>query len=195
MLDYPSGSTELTDEEKEGLKILMITTREELNRWEQENINKAYIWYQKKRTLNISDIEYLKMLHKKMFGTVWEWAGEFRRSNKNIGVDWLQIPVKAKNLMDDVTYWIDHKIYPQPEICARFHHGLVFIHPFSNGNGRHARLASDIMMEKQFGLEPFEWGTEILTEKSSRRKRYISSLHAADKGNFKPLFRFLGLRG
>jgi len=193
MFENPSGATELTDEEKEGLKIRTITTRTELNRWEQENISKAHAWYQKKRSLTISDIDNLKTLHKKMFGTVWEWAGKFRRSNKNIGVNWPQIPIKAKILLDDVNYWIDHQTYSQPEICARFHHGLVAIHLFSNGNGRHARLASDIMMDKQFGLEPFEWGTEILSEKSGRRKEYISSLHAADKGDFKPLYIFLGL--
>jgi Fic-DOC domain mobile mystery protein B len=192
MFDIPEGATPISDEDRQELKIKTITTREELNRWEQENINKAYDWIQKKRNLNILEEAQLRELHRQMFGIVWGWAGRFRTSNMNIGVDWPQIPIALRQFLDNVEYWINNQTYAEPEIAARFHHGLVHIHLFPNGNGRHARLACDILMEKHFELEPFDWG-ENLDVTSEVRNRYISALRAADKGDFSKLYDYLNI--
>lgn len=192
MFDIPDGATPISEEDRQGLKIKTITTREELNRWEQENINKAYDWVQKKRSITITDNITLRELHRQMFGMVWQWAGTYRTSNTNIGVDWPQIPVALRKFLDNVHFWIVNQTYSQPEVAARFHHGLVQIHLFPNGNGRHARMACDILMEKQFGLDPFDWGSN-LNVTSNVRERYIATLRAADNGNFEELYEFLGI--
>jgi len=99
----------------------------------------------------------VKELHHKMFGDVWLWAGRFRTSNKNIGVDKHQIPVSLRNLFEDCKYWIEKKIYDEDEVAIRFSHRMVSIHPFANGNGRHSRLLADILISKGLGGEPFSW--------------------------------------
>jgi Fic-DOC domain mobile mystery protein B len=190
MFNNPDGATPISEEDREGLKIKTITTREELNRWEQENINKAYDWIQKKRSITIIDELSLRELHRQMFGMVWQWAGLYRTSNTNIGVDWPQIPVALRQFLDNVIFWIENQTFAQDKIAARFHHGLVQIHLFPNGNGRHARLACDILMEKQFRLEPFDWGGN-LNVTSNVRDRYIESLREADNGRYEMLYDYL----
>ena len=108
---YPSGATPLDSDEMYGLKIKHITTRQELDRWEQDNINDALQWLGERRKTDILTEAFIKTLHQKMFGKVWKWAGTFRKSGKNIGIDWPQIPVDIHNLLHDVRYWIDHKTY------------------------------------------------------------------------------------
>ena len=192
MFDHPEGATPISEEDREALKIMTISTREELNRWEQENINKAYDWIQKKRTLNVLEEVQLRELHRQMFGMVWGWAGQFRTSTMNIGVEWPQISVTLRHFLGNVEYWTSNQIYTKPEIAVRYHHGLVQIHLFPNGNGRHARLACDILMEKQFELEPFDWGGN-LNVTSDVRNRYISALQSADKGNYSELYKYLNI--
>lgn len=126
-----------------------------------------------------------------MFGNVWKWAGKYRRTGKNIGVDWIRIPVELRVLLDDVRFWIDNKTYPAEEIGCRFHHRLVYIHLFPNGNGRHARVMTDILLEKTFGLKPFTWGSNDLINENMTRKSYIKALKAADGNNYKPLIAFV----
>ncbi len=192
MFDIPEGATPISAEDRQRLKIKTISTREELNRWEQENINKAYDWIQKKRSITITDEIMLRELHRQMFGMVWEWAGIYRITNANIGVEWPQIAIVLRQFLGNVSYWIERRVYTEPEIAARFHHGLVQIHLFPNGNGRHARMACDILMEKHFRLDPFDWGGN-LNVTSDVRNRYIESLRTADKGNFDELYDFLGI--
>src|SRR5690625_2018265 len=158
MFDYPEGATPIDEDEKEGLLITHVSTREELNEWEQRNIADAYSWLGRTRRGEILNEKFIRILHKKMFGKVWEWAGEFRKTDKNIGVDWHRIPIELRQMLQDVTYWIEHKTYPADEICARFHHRIVYIHLFPNGNGRHARVITDHLLEKKFDKEPFTWG-------------------------------------
>jgi fido (protein-threonine AMPylation protein) len=45
--------------------------------------------------------EFIRELHKKMFGEVWQWAGEFRKTNKNIGVDKYEIGAELRILIED----------------------------------------------------------------------------------------------
>ncbi len=189
----PDGATPLDPDEIEGLKLGHITTRGELDRWEQENINEAYGWLKRRRkTVSILSEQFIKTLHVQMFGKVWSWAGSFRRSNKNIGVDWITIPIELKQLLDDVRYWIGNEIYSPDEIATRFHHKLVFIHLFPNGNGRHARLITDTLLKEVFDLAPFSWGDNLrMQENGQARDDYIQALRAADNYNYSLLINFV----
>jgi Fic-DOC domain mobile mystery protein B len=126
-----------------------------------------------------------------MFGKVWRWAGNYRQSDKNIGVDWPQIAVHLRQLLDDVKYWIDHDTYPSDEIATRFHHRLVLIHLFPNGNGRHARVITDFLLERVLEEDPFTWGSGNLMEEYKIRDRYIEALRSADDHDYEPLLEFV----
>jgi len=190
--DYKDGQTPLDEEEKEGLKIKSITTQEELDEFEQLNIEKAVEWtiHTKFKPEKILTEKFIKDLHKKMFGDVWKWAGEFRKTEKNIGIPWIQIGVELKNLLDDTVYWIENKSYPPEEIAIRFKHRIVSIHCFPNGNGRHSRMMADIMMESIFEKEMFTWHQSNMVKADLTRKEYIKSLIEADNGNINPLIEF-----
>ncbi|MCI0499526.1 MAG: mobile mystery protein B [Planctomycetales bacterium] len=189
--DYPPGATPLDRNEIAGLIPTHITTRGELDRWEQDNINEALAWLQSRRPKDILNEAFVKRLHKRMFGNVWKWAGTFRKSDKNIGVSWYMISSQLKNLCDDVHYWIANSTYPSDEIAARFHHRLVSIHLFANGNGRHARLMADLLLEHVLNRPPFTWGSANLNKTCDDRSRYIESLKAADRQDYTPLMEFI----
>lgn len=191
-LDYISGQTPLDEEEKNGLLISSISTRKELDEFEQKNIEQAIQWLMSKRFKvdNILSEEFIKSLHKRMFGEVWAWAGEFRKSNKNLGIDRWKISTELKNLIDDTSFWIEQKVYNPDEIGIRFKHRLVSIHCFSNGNGRHSRLMADIIVEKIFEKTHFSWGTGSIDEGNMNRKVYLDALKAADNNNYTLLLDF-----
>lgn len=191
-LDYDYGQTPLEEEELADLKLSTISTRSELDEFEQLNIEKAVYWTYR-NSFSAAEVlreEFLRKLHMLMFGEVWKWAGKYRLSNKNIGVDKLHIPIEVKKLVDDATDWIDNKTYQADEIAIRFKHRLVSIHPFPNGNGRHARLVADILVHKVLGKAWFTWGSASLSRPGIVRKRYISSLQQADKGRLSELLKF-----
>lgn len=144
---YLPGATPLDADELACLIPTHITTQGELNEWEQLNIVQGEAWARRQRK-DILDEAFVRQLHKQMFGETWSWAGSFRTSDKNIGVEWQQIGVKLRNLLDDVRYQIDNATYPPDEIATRFHHRLVSIHPFPNGNGRHARVMADLLVQQ-----------------------------------------------
>ncbi|HTI12843.1 MAG TPA: mobile mystery protein B [Puia sp.] len=192
IIEYPDGATPLEPEEMEGLKLRHITMRSELDRWEQANIQEAFEWVARRRkTISIISETFLCQLHEKMFGKVWKWAGTFRHTNKNIGVEWPYISVELKMLLDDVNFWIDNKTYPPEEITYRFHHKLVWIHLFPNGNGRHSRMIADILLTKVFDLKAFSWGSGNLVEAGVTRKQYITALKAADRHDYSLLQAFV----
>ena len=191
-IEYAPGQTPLDEEEKEGLLIPTISTRGELDEFEQNNIEAAILW-----TLNRSftpnqvfSTDFVRHLHKQMYGQVWDWAGEFRKTEKNIGVLWFNIPTDLKLLLDDALFWYNNQSYSPDEIAIRFKHRLVSIHCFPNGNGRHSRLMADIIIEKLYGQSVFTWGEKTLIKDSDLRKKYISSLQAADHGDHKSLKSF-----
>jgi Fic-DOC domain mobile mystery protein B len=188
---YPPGATPLNKDEISGLIPTHITTRAELDRLEQENINDAMLWLRSARSSDILSVTFLKRLHNKMFCNVWRWAGTFRKGDKNIGVAWHQIPVKLKKLCDDVHYWIENISFSEDEMAARFHHRLVSIHLFANGNGRHARLITDLLLVTLLNKPGFTWGGADLIRAGQDRKRHIDALHAADKGDYKLLLEFV----
>lgn len=188
---YPTGATPLEPEELEELKIGHITTREELNRFEQDNINDALQWLKIRRKSDVLTEKFIKTLHQKMFGKVWRWAGMFRRSGKNIGLDWVQMPVQLHTLLQDTRYWVEHKTYPEDEIAVRFHHKLVWIHLFPNGNGRHARLMTDIVLKDILKQKPFTWDVKNFDTEDKVRNLYLNALRAADRGDYLKLLEFV----
>lgn len=188
---YPPGATPLDPDDMDGLEIKHITTRQELDRWEQDNINDALQWLGRRRKADILTEAFVRTLHQKMFGKVWKWAGTFRKSGKNVGVDWTQISVNIHNLLGDVRFWIDHKTYGEDEIAVRLHHRLVLIHPFANGNGRHARLMADALLQEVFHKEPFSWNIPGVDDSDKVRKKYLLALRAADKNNYLALLAFI----
>jgi len=183
------GSTLLSEEEREQLIPTYITLRSELNEAEQANILEAEEWaFARKR--DVLDERFLRNLHKRMLGRVWRWAGKSRKSGKNVGIDAYRIPMELRQLLDDCCYWVESATYEPDEIATRFHHRLVWIHIFPNGNGRHARLAADLLLAAM-GHSRFSWGRNNLVDTGKTRGVYIAALRTADKHDIKPLLEFV----
>jgi Fic-DOC domain mobile mystery protein B len=183
------AATALSDDERQGLIPSYITLRGELNDAEQANIVEAEAWAFSRRR-DVLAAGFLDKLHKRMFGRVWRWAGKHRRTEKNIGVDPYRIAEELRLLVDDTRYWTSHGTYEPDEIAARFHHRLVSIHPYPNGNGRHSRLATDLLLTS-LGRGRFTWGSANLVDAGEARSRYIAALRAADARDFAPLMAFV----
>jgi len=187
--EQDDASTPLTPEEREDLALSYITLRSELNDAEQANIFEAEAWaFSRKR--DVLTERFLLDLHKRMFGRVWRWAGKHRRTERNIGIDPYRISHDLRILLDDCRYWIEHDTYKPDEIAARFHHRLVWIHPFPNGNGRHARMATDLLLVA-LGQLRFSWGRVNLVNASDTRKTYVAALRAADNHDINSLLAFV----
>ena len=191
-IEYIDGQTPLSEEEKEGLRISSITTREELDEFEQLNIEKAIQWTfgKKIKTEQLFSEQFIKTLHKKMYGEVWKWAGEFRSSEKNIGIKSYLISIHLKQLLDDALYWKQYETYEPQELAIRFKHRLVSIHCFANGNGRHSRLIADLIMEKIYHGNFFTWGSVNLVHSTDARSQYIQAVRKADELDIQPLILF-----
>lgn len=192
LFEEPQDATPLEPSEREGLIPSWVTHRSDLNEVEQDNILKGAAWARRKRGLSaktILNIEFVTDLHKHMYGAVWTWAGQFRKTERNIGIAAYRIPQDLAAVLGDTLYWIENSTYPADEIAIRLHHRLVSVHPFPNGNGRHARLMADLMIEK-LGGKPFSWGGGSLFNVGELRSQYVSALRAADGHNIKPLIAF-----
>lgn len=190
IFDEPEDATPLSPEDKRGLIPSYISTRAELNREEQRNILEAVVWASG-RTREIISVEAIQNLHKRMFNKVWEWAGEFSQvHDRAIGVQPYMIGPDLRQLTGDVKYWIEHQSYSADEISVRFHHRLVQIHPFPNGNGRCSRLAADILIQN-LGGEKFSWGRGDLRSANDVRRTYINALRQADQHDFAALLEFV----
>ena len=190
--DLPDGATPLDPDEAEGLLPRHIRTRGELNVWEQENILVASSWISRARRSALDEAT-LRELHRQMFSETWDWAGAYRLSDKTIGIHWPQIPEGVRNFVEDGRYWLREGTFSPEESAIRLHHRLVQIHHFPNGNGRHARLWSDMLL-LQNGRPPINWGGGSLEERSEVRKNYILALRRADQGDYQLLLD-LFLRG
>lgn len=189
-LDYPDGATPLDPDEVAGLIPAHISTQGQLNEWEQANITEGEQWAFGRRHKNILSREFMQALHKRMFRDTWRWAGEIRKTEKNIGIAPHHIYVELKKLLDDVALQLASKDWEIDEIAARFHHRLVSIHPFPNGNGRFSRTMTDLLLV-QNGRERFTWGAGDLVRAGDARQRYIHALQAADKFDYSLLLAFL----
>ena len=191
-LEYIDGQTPLNEDEKEGIMIPFISTRDEFDEFEQQNIEKAIEWTIKRKFKKeeiLSEL-FTRELHRKMFGDVWKWAGEFRRTEKSIGIDPVRISISLKQLCDDCLYCVDSKGYSDEETAIRFKHSLVKIHCYANGNGRHSRLMADVIINNVFKKPVFTWGRTGLLSNGDVRKNYICTLREADSGNILPLLKF-----
>lgn len=190
-LEYPLGATPLDPNEFGDLLPKHLLLQSELNEWEEANILKTHLWLARKTSLFSLDSTFCKTLHLRMFNETWKWAGRFRQSDKNIGVDWSSIPVRLHDPFQDVQAQLQYQSFDLEEIATRFHHRLVLIHPFPNGNGRHARLMTDLLL-KAHHAPPFSWGATQLTAMSDTRIAYIQALRAADKHDYQQLCILLG---
>lgn len=181
-------ATPLTPEEREALIPTHVTLRGELNELEQGNIAEADRWaFSRKR--RVLDESFLRGLHRRMFNRVWRWAGDYRTTERNLGIESYRIQPELRQIIDDVQYWIGHDTYAPDELAVRFHHRLVFVHPFPNGNGRWSRLAADLLITQQGGSR-FTWGRANLQAAGDVRHAYIDALHAADGHDLTPLVGF-----
>ena len=189
VFEEPDSATPLTPEEMRELIPAHIAYRRELNEAEQENIARAEEWALSRRRRDLLSEKFIKDLHKYMFGDVWRWAGKFRTSQRNSEIDYWLIPTELRQLLDDSQAWIELGTYPADEIAVRLHHRLVRIHPFPNGNGRHARLMADLLVMR-LGRERFSWGRESLRDRGATRTRYMEALRAADNHDIALLLAF-----
>ena len=188
---FSGDNTSLEPEEQKDL-IPSLATREELNEWERDNILQARQWALADRQLsrlNPVAEEYVRKLHGRMFDQTWKWAGTYRKTEKNLGVPVPQIHERLAQLLGNAAYWIENKTYDVDECAIRFHHELVVIHAFPNGNGRHARLIADVLTAKN-GNSVFSWGSNDIVSAGNARHAYLEALRAADRGDIRPLLTF-----
>jgi Fic-DOC domain mobile mystery protein B len=182
------ANTPLTAEECEQLIPAYITLRHELNEAEQVNIGEALHWAMSRKR-DVLDQDFLSELHSRMFGDVWRWAGQYRTTPRNIGVDAYRIAMDVQQLVEDARYWVEHRTFPPDEITMRFSHRLVAIHPFPNGNGQLSRLVGDLLA-RQLGQPAFSWGRTNLIDAGATRARYVHALRAANNHDIGPLLLF-----
>lgn len=191
-LEYTDGQTPLDEDEKLGLRIGLITNRGELDEYEQQNIEIAIQWIMGRsfKPDAVFTETFIRNIHKRMYSEVWSWAGEFRKSQKSIGIDFWKITLELRKLLEDARYWYENNTYPPDEMALRFKHRIVSIHCFSNGNGRHSRLMADIIIEKLYEQAVFSWGAANLSKSRDARKDYLKAVKAADKGEYSLLLAF-----
>jgi len=197
LFDEPEGATPVDPGDAEGLIPTWVATRADLNIAEQENIAKAIAWASSKNgpggLASLMTDESMRNLHRRMFGDVWRWAGSYRQHDTNMGAHWPYIPTQVRDLLADVlvqTADPERLPWSPDELAVRFHHRLVAIHPFPNGNGRHSRLAADLLVAA-LGRPVFTWGAQDLSEKGAARSAYLEALRRADQhADFEPLVMF-----
>jgi Fic-DOC domain mobile mystery protein B len=192
LFQEPNDATPLNPEQRTGLLQSWITNRNDLNEAEQENIVNGAAWARRRRgkPADLLTDDYVKTLHKQMFGEVWKWAGTYRQSELNIGLAPNRVPVEMPAMLDDVRFWVENETFPPDEIAARLHHRLTQIHAFPNGNGRHARMMADLLIER-LGGKAFSWGSGSLADVGKLRAKYVAALEAADGHDIEPLLAFV----
>ncbi len=186
------GATPLRLEEIKGLKHA-VTTHGDLNELEAANILQGQEWALGARRTQLSNMlsdDYMFELHKRMFGAVWRWAGKYRLRDTNIGLPFTSIRGALREIYADSKYWIERGSFSPLEIAVRIHHRLVWVHPFSNGNGRFARLFADLLLIRHFKQERLSWSGNALGTFDPRRADYIAALQSADARNYAPLLAF-----
>ena len=191
ILTYQDGQTPLDPEQINGLKIKTISTQQQLNEFEQTNINEALQWLNSKRKINnVLSEEFMIQLHKRMLGMVWKWAGQFRKTETNIGIDWTRISMELRILMDDAKYWVEQQTFLPDEIAIRFKHRLVSIHCSISRSGRRSWVMAELISCHRSALNKFSWGNSSLVDSTEQRKMYLKALQLADNGDFSQLIKF-----
>ena len=187
--DYAPGATPLDPDESAELIPSHIVNHAQLNEWEMANILRCEQWAFGRKHPNLLSSDFICRLHKRMFDDTWRWAGRFRTTEKNIGIDPLRIQPALHDLCEDVKAQIEQYSYPLDEIAARFSHRLVSIHPFANGNGRLSRTTADLLLV-QNGAERFSWSSDSSADDNEIRQRYLRALRAADAKDYALLRAF-----
>ena len=184
------ANTPLSDSDLEGLIPSWVASRADLNEVEAANVALGYDWLfgQQLSISDITDIEFVRELHRQMFKDVWEWAGRFRTRDLNIGISWFDITEATRQLVDNFAIRLGAPDDADTE-CIDFHHQLVRIHPFINGNGRHGRAMADAAAVA-LGRPPFTWGGRSIVAADATRAAYIAALRSADQGDLVPLNEF-----
>ncbi len=178
LFEAGDGNTPLDDDEADGLRLSWVRTRADLNDAERDNILAARQWRRPTSVDGVLDDLWLRRLHREMFGHVWTWAGRYRTTEKSIGIDPTAVSGAVRTLTDDCRLWIPSD--DDDRVLARFHHRLVAIHPFPNGNGRHARAATDQLSVALARSRP-TWGLGSGLDGPWLRRSYIDALRAADR--------------
>lgn len=189
LLPLGDGHTALSEDDSRGLIPTYIATRADLFEAEQRNIAQALL-RRPPSTEQLLDDGYLRELHRALFRDVWRWAGTYRKTDTNIGIEWPRIPVAVRDLAADARAWVAFETYPPDELATRFHHRLVAVHPFPNGNGRHGRIAADYLIQA-LGRPRFTWGARLEVSTDELRAAYRSALQQADAGDIAPLLAFV----
>jgi Fic-DOC domain mobile mystery protein B len=191
LFEEPNDATPLDPALRDDLIPTWVTTRADLNEAEEENILKCAAWARRRRggADTLLNEDYSKSLHKQMFGEVWKWAGAYRQNELNIGIAQHLVVVEMLVMFDNVRFWVKNETFSPDEIAARLHHRLTQIHGFPNGNGRHARMMADLLIEK-LGGQPFTWGSGTIHETGALRDAYVAALQSADNHDFGPLMEF-----
>lgn len=193
LFQEPEDATPLDPGQRDALLQSWIANRRDLNEAEEENIVKGAAWARRRRggePIDLLTDAYVRTLHRQMSGDVWKWAGTYRKNELNMGIDPTRIPGDMPAMLDDVRYWVENKTYSADEVAVRLHHRLTLIHAFPNGNGRHARMMADLLIERLDGT-PFSWGSGNLTDVGTLRTNYVTALRAADNHDIGPLLGFV----
>lgn len=190
LFDTSDGNTPVGEDEARGLRLSWVRTRGDLNEAEAANILEALRMIRPASTDEVLDDLWLRRLHRRMFGDVWSWAGTYRLSDRNIGVDWKLVPAAVRALVEDCRSWLASDDTGEP--FARFHHRLVAIHPFPNGNGRHSRAAADLLCRASAMRRP-SWGAGTYADEAALRAAYLGTLRAVDRDpdDLGPLLAFM----
>ncbi|WP_072386859.1 mobile mystery protein B [Hyphomicrobium sp. CS1BSMeth3] len=188
LFEQPNNATPLRPEEVHALRVPVVDRRQ-LNEIEALNVTEGRAWALRSRRDHLTD-SYLTELHRRMFGTVWTWAGAYRAHEVNIGnVPPHEVPVRVRAALDDARYWAEHETYGAHELAIRLHHRLVLVHPFVNGNGRCTRAMADIVVHRMKAA-PLTWGSTSLIDTGAARAAYIAALKRADDHDFEALIAF-----
>lgn len=191
LFQEPDDATPLDPALRGDLLQAWITTRADLNEAEEENILDGADWARRRRggAEALLNEDFSKSLHEQMFGDVWKWAGSYRQNELNIGIAPHLVPAEMPVMFDNARFWVENNTFPPDDIAVRLHHRLTQIHGFPNGNGRHARMMADLLIEK-LGGKPFSWGSGSIHDTGTLRTTYINALKAADNHDFAPLLAF-----
>lgn len=188
-----TGATPIAPNEADRLRPSHIQTQGELNAWEQLNIGRAFAWAMSRRKRTASSVltvAFAEQLHRRMFDQTWEWAGVYRRTERNIGLPARQVRVALRERLADAQLWLAEEVYDLDEIAARLHFQLVVVHPWPNGNGRWSRLMADTLLHAS-GHAAFTWGRGLSNNADVARAKYLAAVRAADSGNFALLLQFV----
>jgi Fic-DOC domain mobile mystery protein B len=190
----PEGAT--AGEDLSGLLLPHLLDRPSRDVVETELIDRAYQKYifrarPKQKETTWLRPEFIRQVHRDMFGELWDWAGKYRTVNLNLGVDWHQIQEHVARLCGDFTYWdSEQSKMPVFEIAARLQSHLTRIHPFKNGNGRHARLITDIFFHSRKMKLPRWPQIQRLSQGDRLRKDYVAAMKKADQEDYSGLIAF-----